>query len=310
MPVLSVVTTLYYSENYIEEFYKRIKNVITQLNIEDYEIIIVNDGSPDNSLVTALSLREKDNSVVVIDLSRNFGHHQALLTGLQHAEGEMVFLIDSDLEEPPELLQNYWTIYQEEKVWDVIYGIQARRKGKTFERQSGSLFYKLLNHIVEKEYPSDSLTARLMKQSYVKSVLSFPEKDLELWSIFLLAGYRQKAVLSGKSDKGSSTYTFSKKTEMAFRTVTALSYKPLYWIFYAGVLLTIISCATFTGILIYYLIYPTSLLHYFGLFFSGIGLVSGVILVSLGIVGIYISKVLTEVRNRPLSIIKKRYGKQ
>lgn len=145
---LSIVTTLYYSAPYIEEFYKRIKTSIAKLNITDYEIIFVDDGSPDNSLEVAKSIIAIDQNVSVIDLSRNFGHHKAIMTGLTHAKGDYIFLIDVDLEEEPELLELFWKENDNDDV-DVVYGIQRKRKGKIFEKISGFQFFIIFNFFIK-----------------------------------------------------------------------------------------------------------------------------------------------------------------
>ena len=130
--ILSIVTTLYNSAPYLEEFHARVCAAAEQIT-PDYEIIFVNDGSPDNSLQIALSLYQKNERVRIVDLSRNFGHHKAMMTGLAQARGGMVFLIDSDLEEEPELLE---TFYKELRTTgaDVVFGVQQKRKGKRCPR--------------------------------------------------------------------------------------------------------------------------------------------------------------------------------
>src|SRR5256885_14440017 len=140
---LSIVTTLYYSAPYLDEFYDRACAAAEKFT-RDFEIILVNDGSPDNSLEVALSIYQKDHRVKVIDLSRNFGHHKAMMTGLAHASGELVFLIDCDLEEEPELLERFHRELIASGA-DVVYGVQQKRKGDLFERVSGTLFFKLFN---------------------------------------------------------------------------------------------------------------------------------------------------------------------
>ena len=127
MMQLSIVTTLYNSSPYLIEFYERISIQAQELT-NDYEIIFVNDGSPDDSLERALNLFQHDQHVRVIDLSRNFGHHKSMMTGLMHARGELVFLIDSDLEEEPELLGEFHKQFHESDV-DVVYGVQNQEKG-------------------------------------------------------------------------------------------------------------------------------------------------------------------------------------
>ena len=137
--LLSIVTTLYNSAPELIEFYERTSKCAQEIT-QDYELILVNDGSPDNSLELALSLNQKDDRVKVIDLSRNFGHHKAIMTGLSYAQSKYVFLIDSDLEEPPEVLNKFWEEMQNSDDTDVIYGVQDKRKGKFFERLSGFIY--------------------------------------------------------------------------------------------------------------------------------------------------------------------------
>ena len=127
---LSIVTTLYHSAPYIEEFYARVRNEAEKIT-SDYEIIFVNDGSPDHSLDVVLPICERDEKVKVIDLSRNFGHHKAMMTGLAHARGAWVFLIDCDLEEEPELLGKFSAEVKGSGA-DVVYGVQQKREGKLF----------------------------------------------------------------------------------------------------------------------------------------------------------------------------------
>ncbi len=124
---LSIVTTLYKSAQSVEEFYRRAVAAGENLT-DDFEIVIVDDGSPDNSLVIACALAAKDSRIRVIELSRNFGHHKALMTGLDHARGDLCFLIDSDLEEDPAILSEFFDKLRSSDV-DVVYGFQSGRKG-------------------------------------------------------------------------------------------------------------------------------------------------------------------------------------
>ena len=125
---LSIVTTLYRSERYIEEFYRRASAAAREIVGDDYEIIFVNDGSPDNSLDLAVEMLDSDDHVVVVDLSRNFGHHEAMMTGLAHTVGERVFLLDSDLEEEPEYLRAF-AEHMRSGSADVVYGVQRMAAG-------------------------------------------------------------------------------------------------------------------------------------------------------------------------------------
>ena len=140
---LSIVTTLYQSAAYVEPFCRRAAEAARAIT-DDFEIVLVNDGSPDDSLARAVSLAEQDPRLVVVDLSRNFGHHKAIMTGLAHARGEQVFLLDSDLEEAPEWLSEFFEVRVREGC-DVVYGVQAERRGDAFERISGRWFYRLFS---------------------------------------------------------------------------------------------------------------------------------------------------------------------
>ena len=167
---LSIVTTLYQSAPYITEFHQRTSTAAQQLVGNDYEIIFVNDGSPDNSLELAVKITENDPHVTVVDLSRNFGHHKAMMTGLAHTKGERIFLIDSDLEENPEWLLSF-TKQMETDTSDVVYGVQSKRKGGIFEKISGSLFYPFFRLLTGLNLPNNIVTSRLMSRRYVDALL-------------------------------------------------------------------------------------------------------------------------------------------
>jgi putative glycosyltransferase len=302
---ISVVATLYYSEKYLNEFYERVKK--TMLNItNEYEFVFVNDGSPDQSKARVLELQKRDPHIVLVDLSRNFGHHQAIVTGLQHASGEYIFLIDTDLEEDPELLISFWDKMKTNKEIDVVYGIQEKRKGSFFERVSGSIFYKLLDKVTHFEYPANTLTARLMTKPYVDAVLKFTEKTLDVWAIFVMVGFNQVGISTTKKYKGTSTYTLLKKIRMSIEIMTSLSHRPLYSIFFLGALWLCLSFANIVWILIQKWIYGAEIEGWASIMAS-VWLIGGVIIFLLGLIGIYLSKMFLEIKNRPLSIIKTIY---
>lgn len=299
---ISVVTTLYYSEKYLDEFYQRVRAAVVQIS-PDYEILFVNDGSPDNSGKCVLDLQKTDDKVVLIQLSRNFGHHQAILTGLRHCEGDFVFLIDCDLEEDPELLLQFWNEKNKSSDVDVVFGAQTKRKGDILERTSGSIFYKMLNRITQFEYPANTLTARLMNKNYVKAVLEYTEKSLDVWAIFVMAGFNQVSVPVTKKSKGTTTYTFFKKLRMSLEIITSLSHRPLYFIFFIGLIWLFISGGHIIAILINKWIYGAEIEGWASIMAS-LWLIGGIVIFLLGVIGIYLSKIFLEIKDRPLTIIK------
>jgi len=304
---ISVIATLYYSEPYLIEFYSRIKKALIQIS-NDNEIIFVNDGSPDGCVQKVLELQRQDSSIVLIELSRNFGHHQAIMTGLQHVSGDYIFLIDADLEEDPELLLTFFNKIQEDKTIDVVYGVQNKRKGNFTERITGSIFYKILNMLTKINYPANTLTARLMKKDYVTSVTKFEEKAIDIWAIFVLAGYNQKGVSVEKKNKGASTYSFSKRLAMGVESITSFSHRPLYFIFFIGFIWLVISTINVLIILSKKWIFGVPIEGWSSIMAS-VWLIGGITIFLIGLIGIYLSKMFLELKNRPLSIIKTIYRK-
>lgn len=304
---LSIVTTLYKSAPYMDEFYTRITKSVQAIT-DDYEIIFVNDGSPDNAFEIVHHLYQRDAHIKIVNLSRNFGHHKAIMAGLKHASGAYVFLIDSDLEEAPELLNQFWEALSPKDDIDVIYGIQEKRKGNLFEQWSGKLFYMILDTLIDDiKYPTDTLTARLMTKRYVKHVTEYTESEYDLWSIFEFTGYKTKSLFCIKGYKKSTTYTFAKKLDMATHIIVSTSKKPLQLIFYLGMAISIIS--------FFYLLYL--LISHF-MFDVPVGWTSvavlltfilGIVIFSIGVLGIYISVIFLESKKRPI-IIKDIYTRE
>lgn len=304
---LSVVTTMYCSNSYLREFYTRTVAAVKKLDLS-YEIIFVDDGSPDESLQTALSLQNQDPNIKVIELSKNFGHQKAIMTGLQYSQGDYVFLIDCDLEEAPELLNVFWDRMQGADAIDVVYGVQTKRKGGWFERISGRLFYKMISLLSSVQYPSDTLTARIMSRGYVNALLQFREKELDLWSVFAIAGFRQTAVQAVKGSKGVSTFTLAKKVRRAVEVITSFSHRPLYLTFILSLVSFIVALANVAAIVYDKLVLGVDVEGWASILAS-VWLVGGMILFVLGIFSIYLSKMFLEIKSRPLTIVRNVYTK-
>jgi putative glycosyltransferase len=298
---LSIVSTLYHSAPHLEEFYSRISAAASAIT-DDYEVILVNDGSPDESLELAVSLYEKDDKVRVIDLSRNFGHHKSMMTGLAHARGALVFLIDCDLEEEPELLNEFHQHIKASGA-DVIYGVQQKRKGKFFERITGRIFYKLLNVLSSYPVPTNLVTVRLMTQRYVASLTQHMDREIFLAGLWVITGFKQVAVPVRKHSKGSSAYTLRRKFSELVSAITASSSKPLVFIFYLGCIIVLLSSGAATTLIVRRVFFGAMLAGWPSLIVS-VWLLGGLILFCLGIIGIYLSKIFMETKRRPYTIIR------
>jgi putative glycosyltransferase len=303
---LSIVTTLYCSTPHLGEFYSRIRSEAERIT-DDYEIVLVNDGSPDNSLDIAVSLHEQDQRVRVIDLSRNFGQHTAMMIGLAHARGRLVFLIDCDLEEEPELLGRFYAEIETSGA-DVVYGVRDMREGRLFDRVAGSLFYTLFNLFSSYPVPANPLNARLMTRRYVAGLTEHREREFFMAGLWAITGFSQVPMVVKKHSKGESSYTLGRKLTILINAITSFSDKPLVFIFYLGCVIVLVS-----GIAALYFVVRRV---FFGVYLAGwpslivsTWLLGGLTIFCLGVIGIYLSKIFIETKQRPYAVIRRIYEK-
>lgn len=305
---LSIVATLYQSEPYIDEFHARASAAAEQMVGNDYEIILVNDGSPDGSLDLAIELTNRDPHLVVVDLSRNFGHHKAMMTGLAHAKGELVFLIDSDLEEEPEWLEPFALLMKQEHC-DVVYGVQERRKGNWFERSSGQWFYRFFKALTGLALPENVVTTRLMARRYVKALLRHREREVFMAGLWHITGFRQLPFLVKKHDTSETTYTLRRKMSLLVNSVTSFSNTPLVSIFYIGIAISSFALAYIAYLVTHWLFLAKPMSGWTSVMAS-IWLLGGMIISFIGILGIYLSKIFSETKRRPYTIVRQIYAQQ
>lgn len=208
---ISIVSTLYNSEIFIEEFVERVLKVIHNLKLS-YEIIFVDDGSTDGSVFKVLSLIDTNKNIKLIKFSKNFGHHKAMMAGIINTIGDFVFLIDVDLEEPPELLSSFYHKICETQN-DLIYGYQEKRNK---DRILGKLFWELLNKITDIKIDNNVCTVRIMSKKFVKKFNYFPQKDFFLGELSSYIGLKQSSLIVNKTFKGKSSYHFFAKYTLLF----------------------------------------------------------------------------------------------
>jgi putative glycosyltransferase len=305
---LSIVSTLYHSSDSINEFYRRVCASARQLVEEDFEVVFVNDGSPDNSLNLAINLTKQFSNVVVVDLSRNFGHHKAMMTGLAHSQGERVFLIDVDLEEDPSWLLTF-SEQMERDSCDVVYGQQEHRKGDWFERVSGEWFYRFFKSISGLNLSENFVTSRLMTRRYVDALLTHKEREVFLAGLWLITGFDQRAQIIKKVSTSVTTYTFRRKVSLLVNAVTAFSNAPLIIIFYVGTLIFLFALTYIAYLVAIWLIIASPISGWTSVMAS-IWLLGGMIISFLGIIGIYLSKIFSETKKRPYTIVRQVYKSQ
>jgi putative glycosyltransferase len=302
---ISIVTTLYRSAPYVEEFFHRSVAAVEPF-ADEVQVVFVDDGSPDDSLRIARSLIGSVGvDVRVVELSRNFGHFQAVMTGLDHADGDIVFLLDSDLEEAPEsfaeLYEHLSTAPIDDPV-DVAFGVARRRKGNLTANLGGALFYRLINALSRVEIPVNAAMIRVMTRRYVDALLKHRERELFLNGVMTITGFRQIAVPIDKPQRDTTTYRRLHRLSVALQAITAFSDKPLTIIFLTGMTLSALS-----GAIVLYLLFTALVLdvHYLSGWASLLAMtcfLSGLILASIGVVGFYLGRVFVEVKGRPVIV--------
>ena len=302
---LSVVTSLYKSADFIREFHRRVSEAAAKV-ATDWELIMVNDGSPDESLQIAIELQRRDPRTRVVDLSRNFGHHKALMTGLACSRGDLVFVIDSDLEEDPAWLPMFVEAMTSTGA-EAIYGVQRSRKGGWFERMSGALFYRVFNKLLTHPFPPNIVTARLMTRRYVDALVQHRDQEVSLAGLCTITGFEQRSLIVDKGTRGNTSYGLRRRMSAFVTAITSFSNRPLLYIFQLGVGVILLSIVA--GIVLMY----QSMTGRIGVpgwasIMVSIWFLGGVMIFCVGVLGIYLAKVFTETKDRPYTIIRRIYG--
>ncbi|MGW7773358.1 glycosyltransferase family 2 protein [Pseudomonas machongensis] len=306
---LSIVSTMFKSEVFIAEFCERVVLAAQQLIGDDFELILVNDGSPDASLQRALALREEIPQLKIVDLSRNFGHHTAIIAGLEAARGERVLLMDCDLEEQPEWLSLFAETMQREEA-DVVFGVQEQRTASATSNFFGKTFWSLLNVMSKVQIPSNPMTCRLMTRRYVDALLSVQDRVLYLAGTFAWTGFKQVAVPLTKTSRlqtQASSYDLSRKLVQVADSFASFSAVPLTLLFIAGFFIWAGSILFALYIFVEKLLFPETILSGFTSMMISVWFLGGAMILGLGTVGLYVGKIFQEAKRRPQFIVRNIY---
>jgi putative glycosyltransferase len=301
-PTISVATTTYNSERCIIQFLSEMRRVLEEVE-GTWEIIVVDDGSADESVNLCRSIADADGRITLVELSRNFGHEPALLEAMRQANGDFVFLIDSDLEEPPETLLEMLDILRAETTVDAVYGVQKVRRGTMQHTLLGWLSYRVFNKLSGVAIPNDVLTVRLMTRRYVDAILRYNERTIALAGLFALAGFEQRPLPVDKSYKGYTSYTFMKRAAVFLRYLIIFTSAPANAITAAGLVTAAFAAVYASYVLGAYWVTTNPVegwttLVLLILFFNGL------LLTSIGICSAYLSYIFQEVKGRPVVIVK------
>jgi putative glycosyltransferase len=304
---LSIVTTVYKSLPYLDEFINECLLAIDELKINEFEIIFVLDGITDNSKNFLLEKKKEVPQIIIIELSRNFGHHYAASCGLRLASGERIFLIDCDLEVSPNVLVALYHTMNKTSA-DVVYGYQEKRKGKFIEKYLGGLFWKLFSFLSDTTVPNNIVTERLMNRKYLDALNSLGDKNLFLGGMMYWVGFNQIGIpVFKKNRKGKSSYSISKRINLMIEAISSFSEKPLKLLFKIGIFIMFLTLIIAFYLILKKLIYPEYILIGYTSIMTLILFSTGIIIATIGAVGIYVSKIYKQVQERPLYIIRNIY---
>lgn len=299
---LSVVVPCFNEEAGIAECHHRLTAVLQSLGL-GYQVIYVNDGSRDNTGALLDALHADHPYIVVAHLSRNFGHQQAVSAGIEIAEGEAVILLDADLQDPPEVIVEM--VRQWQAGAQVAYGVRTHRAGESgFKLWSAKLFYRVLNHLSDVPIPLDTGDFRLMDRRVVNALLAMPERHRLLRGMCAWTGFRQVGIPYQRAARfaGESKYPFGKMIHLALDGIFSFSTVPLRVLSYIG-----LGAATLSFIGIVWALAVRILTRHWvagwATLFVGMLFLSGLQMISLGIMGEYLGRIYTEVKQRPLFVI-------
>ncbi len=310
-PTFSVVAPVYNEEQLIAEFCRRVIATLEPLG-EPFELVLVNDGCRDRSPEIMRELHERDPRIKVINFSRNFGHQIAITAGTDYAVGKAVIVIDSDLQDPPEVIPQLIERWREG--YQVVYGVREEREGETwFKKTTAALFYRLIARITNVKIPVDTGDFRLMDRKVVDALKRIREHHRFMRGLSAWVGFRQTGVAYRRHARaaGTTKYPLRKMLRFALDGITSFSYLPLQLATYLGFLVAAISMIFLLVVFVMRLSNPTAAEPAFygqASTLASVLFLGAVQLISLGIIGEYVGRIYDEVKGRPLYIVAETLG--
>lgn len=307
---LSVVIPVYNEQENVQPLYERLVAVVEGLNLTETELVFVNDGSTDNTINTIKSLPKGSVKVRYIDLSRNFGHQIAVTAGLDQCEGDLVVIIDADLQDPPELIAQM--VEKANAGFDVVYARRIKRQGESFlKKTTAKYFYRLLASITSVDIPIDTGDFRIITRRVVEALNQMPEREKFLRGQIAWIGFNQTYIEYEREERqaGNTGYTWRKMLRFALDGITSFSNFPLKMATISGFVMSFISF-----LLMLYALYSRFILKVYEPGWTSLMLsvlfIGGIQLVSIGIIGEYIGRISNNVKQRPLYLIKDSSNKE
>jgi polyisoprenyl-phosphate glycosyltransferase len=304
---LSIVVPMYNEEEVVDLFFARMEPLLAELGLR-YEILCVNDGSRDGTLAKLVAHHQRNPSIKVIELTRNFGKEQALSAGLDASTGAAVIPMDVDLQDPPELISELLARWREG--YDVVYGVRRSRESDGYvKRTTASLFYRLFNQLTEHRIPENTGDFRLMDRKVVEALKLLPERNRFMKGLFSWVGYRQVGVEYVREQRaaGTTKWNYWRLWNFALDGITSFSTLPLRLWSYVGVFISLLAFFYASFLIFRTLIHGIDVPGYASLMVV-ILFLGGIQLITLGIIGEYVGRLYREAKGRPLYLVGRTYG--
>jgi dolichol-phosphate mannosyltransferase len=305
---LSIVVPVFNEIEVIRVFYERLKNILESLNSITYEIIFVDDGSTDNTYKELVDIANFDRNVRIIKFSRNFGHQIAISAGIDNAKSGAVVVIDADLQDPPEVIEEFVEKWKEG--YDVVYGVREKREGESkIKLITAVLFYRLLKTITKIDIPLDVGDFRLMSKRAVKEFKRLREKDRFVRGLVTWIGFRQIGVYYHRDERyaGETKFPYHKMIKFAVDGITSFSNMPLKLATWLGYFASLSAFIYMGSVFIQKYLGITDRAPGWATNMVGMLFLGGVQLICLGIIGEYIGRIFEEMKQRPLYVIEEVY---
>ncbi|MFN6153744.1 glycosyltransferase family 2 protein [Anabaena sp. AL09] len=307
-PIYSLIIPIYNEEENITEMYRRLHQVMEQLD-GDVELILIDDGSRDRSLKMMRELHHRDNRVHYLSLARNFGHQIAVTAGLNFVQGKCIIVMDADLQDPPELILTM--IEKWHQGYQVVYAQRiSRQQESRLKRLTAYLFYRILRRLAKVDIPVDTGDFCLMDRQVVDILNSMPERNRYIRGLRAWVGFRQTSVLFERNPRfaGDVKYTFGKSLSLAIDGIISFSTVPLRLATYLGIISAAIAMIMIILVLYWRIFAPVSHLIGYTLITISMFFLGSVQLICIGILGEYIGRIYEEVKGRPLYTLKETGG--
>lgn len=307
MKKISVVVPMYFEEEVANECYNRTKRTLNTLENYEYEIIFVNDGSKDQTLPILENIAKNDNNVKILSFSRNFGHQAAVTAGLKYTTGDVVAIMDADLQDPPEVIAEMIKLWEQGN--EVIYAKRKSREGESkFKLFTAKMFYKVLNGLSDVEIPKDTGDFRLADRKVIDVINSLPEHNKFLRGLFSWVGFKQIPIEYERKERfaGKTKYPLKKMLKLASDGITSFSTKPLKILGALGLISVIASIIILIYALISYIFNLNQLTAGWTSIMVTVTFLGGMQLLSIWLISEYIGKIYDESKGRPEYIIDKK----